>query len=89
MPVVYEAPCVCVHVCVHVPEPGSSGAVHRKAALACLCLHHLSAPPTCRVPAMDEEPMMATWGSLACRLEEMWLMTTSTVSIKPSTTVLS
>lgn len=32
---------------------------------------------------------MATCGSLACRLEEMWLMTTSTVSIRPSTTALS
>ena len=42
-----------------------------------------------RLPAMEEEPMMVTWGSLACTLEEMWPMTVSTVSIKPSTTALS
>lgn len=32
---------------------------------------------------------MVTWGSLACRLKEMWPMTVSTVSIKPSTMALS
>lgn len=88
MPVVYEAPCVLVCVC----------ACHRTWVARCspqescpsrVCLHHLSAPPTCQVPAMEEEPMMVTWGSLVCRLEEMWFMTTSTVSIKPSTTALS
>lgn len=41
------------------------------------------------LPATDEEPVMATWGSLACRLKDMWPMTVSTVSIKPSTTAPS
>lgn len=80
--------CVCTSVCMS-QNPGQAVPSTGKLPLACLCLHHLSVPPTCRVPAMEEEPMMATWGSLACRLEEMWFMTTSTVSIKPSTTVLS
>lgn len=32
---------------------------------------------------------MVTWGSLVTRLEEMWPMTVSTVSIKPTTIALS
>lgn len=52
------------------------------------CPHRPSPPPP-PAPATEEEPTMATCGSLACRLEEMWLMTTSTVSIRPSTTALS
>lgn len=52
-------------------------------------LPRLSTPPTCHLPAMEEEPVMEARGSLVCRWAATWAMTVSTVSIKASTTAES
>lgn len=54
----------------------------------------LPQPPTASqsdngLPAMEEEPVRVTWGSLDCRLDDIWPMTVSMVSTRPSVMALS